>query len=97
VTQPSPLHPAPKQDLQTTLRLAGVRVTHARMLVLDVLHDTSQEGVGAADLYRALLRRNHSVSLSTIYAVLNTFKNTRLVHCRREDTSGQQLFALQHH
>lgn len=82
-----------EQQLHATLRQAGVRVTHPRLLVLGMLQGTPSTGVAATALYREMLLRDQPLSLSTIYSVLSTFKHTRLVHARRAE-DGQQVFAL---
>lgn len=81
------------QALQGTLRRAGVRVTHPRLMVLGVLLDEPGRTLAASDLYREMLRRNCPLSLSTIYSVLTTLRRTRLVSSAISD-SGSQVFML---
>ena len=80
VASPAPaalLHPEP--DLPRLLKRAGVRVTHPRLLVLGLLWETPGRVLAANDLYLQMQLRRQPMSLSTIYAVLQSLRQCQLV------------------
>jgi hypothetical protein len=78
--------------LPVLMRRAGVRVTHSRLLVLQVLYRHQGEGLTANDIYQRMLDIGNPLNLSTIYSVLQSFKLRRLVAMHR--TSGRvQVFS----
>ena len=78
-------------SLTMLMRRAGVRVTHPRLLVLQVLYQQPGERLTASDLYQRILGTGSPLSLSTIYAALQTFKRCRLVVVHR-CPNGVQAF-----
>lgn len=81
-----------REPPQEALRRAGVRPTRPRLMVLDVLNDPRCQAMAANELYREMLLRNSPLSLSTLYAVLQTFKRHHLVVVERE-AQGLQRFS----
>lgn len=79
-------------SLPMLMRRSGVRVTHPRLLVLQALHQQPGVGLTASDLYQRMLDISTPLSLSTIYAVLQTFKRCRLVVVHRL-ADGVQAFS----
>ena len=81
-----------RMHLSMLMRRAGVRVTHSRLLVLQVLHRQPEAGLTASDIYQRLLEIGSPLSLSTIYSVLQPFKLRRLVAMYRL-ANGVQVFS----
>lgn len=75
--------------LSGLLKQAGVRVTHPRLLVLGCLWESPGQALSANGLYQLLLARRQPMSLSTIYSVLQTFKQQRLVSVQYLDEGVQ--------
>lgn len=61
------------------LRKAGLKVTHPRMRILELLEQTSQRHMTAEDIYRQLLGRGDEIGLATVYRVLTQFEAAGLV------------------
>lgn len=60
------------------LRNAGLKVTHPRMRVLQLLETTDQH-LTAEDIYRNLLDAGDEIGLATVYRVLTQFESAGLV------------------
>jgi Fur family ferric uptake transcriptional regulator len=81
------------------LRKAGLKVTHPRVRILDVLESTSHPHMTAEDIYRALMERGDDIGLATVYRVLTQFEAAGLV-LKHNFESGQSVYELdrgQHH
>jgi Fur family transcriptional regulator, ferric uptake regulator len=61
------------------LRKAGLKVTHPRMRILDLLEQTRPRHMTAEDIYRQLLERGDEIGLATVYRVLTQFEAAGLV------------------
>ncbi len=62
------------------LRKAGLKVTHPRMRILQLLeHRTPRQHMTAEDLYRQLLDQGDEIGLATVYRVLTQFEAAGLV------------------
>ncbi|NZA27577.1 ferric iron uptake transcriptional regulator [Luteimonas sp. SJ-92] len=62
------------------LRKAGLKVTHPRMRILELLEQkTPQHHMTAEDIYRHLLERGDEIGLATVYRVLTQFEAAGLV------------------
>lgn len=62
------------------LRKAGLKVTHPRMRILQLLEQkTSQHHMTAEDIYRQLLDSGDEIGLATVYRVLTQFEAAGLV------------------
>lgn len=81
------------------LKKAGLKVTHPRMKILEVLEESDERHVSAEDLYRMLLDRGEDVGLATVYRVLTQFEAAGLV-TRHHFEGGSSVFELnqgEHH
>lgn len=78
--------------LSGLLRQAGVRVTLPRLLVMECLWESPGQVLNANALYQLLQARRQPMSLSTIYAVLQTLRQHQLVKVHLL-TAGVQGFA----
>ncbi|MDH5823151.1 ferric iron uptake transcriptional regulator [Luteimonas sp. RD2P54] len=62
------------------LRKAGLKVTHPRMRILELLEQkTPQHHMTAEDIYRHLLEQGDEIGLATVYRVLTQFEAAGLV------------------
>lgn len=81
--------PAESQDL----RKAGLKVTHPRMRILDLLGTTQKKHLTAEEVYRELLEQGDDIALATVYRVLNQFESAGIV-CRHHFEGGQSVYEL---
>ncbi len=74
------------------LRNAGLKVTHPRMRVLQLLETTDQH-LTAEDIYRNLLDAGDEIGLATVYRVLTQFESAGLV-LKHNFEGGQAVYEL---
>jgi Fur family ferric uptake transcriptional regulator len=75
------------------LRKAGLKVTHPRMRILEILESASPRHVTAEDIYRQLLDQQDDIGLATVYRVLTQFEAAGLV-MKHNFEGGQAVFEL---
>jgi Fur family ferric uptake transcriptional regulator len=75
------------------LRKAGLKVTHPRTRILDILETAEQKHMTAEDVYRVLLDAGDEIGLATVYRVLNQFEAAGLVK-RNNFEGGQSVYEL---
>jgi len=81
------------------LRKAGLKVTHPRIRILDVLESSNPRHLTAEDIYRTLMDNNDDIGLATVYRVLTQFEAAGLV-LKHNFEGGQAVYELdrgQHH
>lgn len=81
------------------LRNAGLKVTHPRMRILELLEQSKSRHVTAEDIYRMLLDQDEDIGLATVYRVLTQFEAAGLV-LKHNFEAGQSVYELdrgQHH
>ncbi|HEX5694536.1 MAG TPA: ferric iron uptake transcriptional regulator, partial [Arenimonas sp.] len=81
------------------LRKAGLKVTHPRMRILEILETTSPRHLTAEDIYRQLLGHGDDIGLATVYRVLTQFESAGLV-LKHNFEGGQAVYEIdkgQHH
>ena len=61
------------------LRRAGLKVTHPRMRILELLEQAKSRHMTAEDIYRLLLDQSEDIGLATVYRVLTQFEAAGLV------------------
>ena len=61
------------------LRNAGLKVTHPRLRILDLLERSKAHHMTAEDIYRHLLDKGEDIGLATVYRVLTQFEAAGLV------------------
>lgn len=61
------------------LRKVGLKVTHPRMRILELLEQTRPRHMTAEDIYRHLISENEEIGLATVYRVLTQFETAGLV------------------
>jgi Fur family ferric uptake transcriptional regulator len=75
------------------LRKAGLKVTHPRMRILELLEQTKPRHMTAEDIYRLLLDQGEDIGLATVYRVLTQFESAGLV-LKHNFESGQSVYEL---
>ena len=76
------------QAITSTLRNAGLSVTHARVTVLSIFIFDQDIRLTACDAFKVLMKRQQTVSLSTLYYVL---KNLAEVGVLRESNTSDVI------
>ena len=77
----------------TDLRKAGLKVTHPRMRILDILESHDGKHLTAEDIYRQLLEHEDDIGLATVYRVLTQFESAGLV-LKHNFEGGQAVYEL---
>ena len=75
------------------LRDAGLKVTHPRIKILQMLESSETKHVSAEDVYKMLLEANEDTGLATVYRVLTQFEAAGLV-TRHHFEGGTSVFEL---
>ena len=81
------------------LRKAGLKVTHPRMRILELLERTRPRHMTAEDIYRQLLDQGDEIGLATVYRVLTQFEAAGLV-LKHNFEGGHAVYELdrgEHH
>lgn len=81
------------------LRKAGLKVTHPRLRILDLLENSRPRHMTAEDIYRGLLENGEDIGLATVYRVLTQFEAAGLVS-KHNFEGGQAVYELdrgEHH
>jgi Fur family ferric uptake transcriptional regulator len=77
----------------TELRKAGLKVTHPRMRILEILDSHSGKHFTAEDIYRELLEHHDDIGLATVYRVLTQFEAAGMV-LKHNFEGGQAVYEL---
>jgi len=75
------------------LRKAGLKVTHPRKRIFEVLEEKGHKHMTADDLYRTLLESGEDIGLATVYRVLHQFESAGLV-VKHNFEGGQAYYEL---
>ncbi|AWV07227.1 ferric iron uptake transcriptional regulator [Marilutibacter maris] len=75
------------------LRNAGLKVTHPRMRILELLESAKPRHMTAEDIYRHLMASGEDIGLATVYRVLTQFEAAGLV-LKHNFESGQSVYEL---
>jgi len=76
------------------LRRVGLKVTHPRMRILELLEQNHpQHHLTAEDIYRQLLESGAEIGLATVYRVLTQFEAAGLV-LKHNFEGGQAMYEL---
>jgi Fur family ferric uptake transcriptional regulator len=75
------------------LKQAGLKVTHPRKRILEVLERPRNRHLTADDIYRCLIEANEEIGLATVYRVLSQFVSAGLVE-KHNFESGQAYYEL---
>ena len=77
------------------LRKVGLKVTHPRMRILEILEHASPRHLTAEDIYKHLLKDSEDIGLATVYRVLTQFEAAGLV-LKHNFEGGQAVYELDH-
>ncbi|WP_440221610.1 ferric iron uptake transcriptional regulator [Dokdonella sp. MW10] len=77
----------------TDLRKVGLKVTHPRMRILEILESLDGKHLTAEDIYRQLLEHQDDIGLATVYRVLTQFEAAGLV-LKHNFEGGQAVYEL---
>jgi Fur family ferric uptake transcriptional regulator len=81
------------------LKEAGLKITHPRKRILEILEQKRTKHMTADDIYRILMENGEDIGLATVYRVLNQFESAGLVE-KHNFESGQAYYELdsgEHH
>ena len=84
---------------QRPLKNAGLKVTHPRKRILEILETQRNKHLTADDIYRQLVKAGEEIGLATVYRVLSQFESAGLV-VKHNFESGQAYYELdsgEHH
>ena len=77
------------------LRKVGLKVTHPRTRILELLETTGVRHLSAEDIYRQLLSSGEDIGLATVYRVLTQFEAAGLV-LKHNFEGGQAVYEMDH-
>ena len=75
------------------LRNAGLKATHPRLRILELLENASPRHMTAEDIYRRLIDAGEEIGLATVYRVLTQFESAGLV-LKHNFEGGQAVYEL---
>ncbi|MAF82953.1 MAG: ferric iron uptake transcriptional regulator [Gammaproteobacteria bacterium] len=75
------------------LKKAGLKATAPRRKILHLLEETSEQHLGAEEIYRQLKDTGEDIGLATVYRVLAQFEAAGLV-TRHNFESGHSVYEL---
>ena len=75
------------------LRKVGLKVTHPRIRILELLEQSKPRHMTAEDIYRHLLDQGDEIGLATVYRVLTQFEAAGLV-IKHNFEGGQAIYEL---
>jgi len=81
------------------LKKAGLKVTHPRIKILQIMENEKQRHLSADDVFRCLHEKGEDVGIATVYRVLTQFETAGLIQ-RHNFDSGPALYELnrgEHH
>ena len=83
----------------TDLKKLGLKVTHPRIRIIEILGSEGVRHLSAEDLYRRLLADGEDIGLATVYRVLTQFEAAGLIekHNFESGTAVYELDRGQHH
>ena len=75
------------------LKKAGLKITHPRLKVLDILEQADPHHLSAEDVYKQLLDADETVGLATVYRVLTQFVEAGIVE-RHNFDDGRAVYEI---
>jgi Fur family ferric uptake transcriptional regulator len=75
------------------LKKAGLKVTHPRMRILEILESAAGRHMTAEDIYKELLSHEDDIGLATVYRVLTQFESAGLV-LKHNFEGGQAVYEM---
>lgn len=89
----------PSSSEGADLKKAGLKVTHPRVKILQIMENSEKRHLGAEEVYKALLETGEDVGLATVYRVLTQFEAAGLV-VRHNFEEGHSIYEInqgEHH
>ena len=81
-----------------TLKDAGLKVTHPRTKILDVLQSNPDMHLSADEIHNKLVNHNESIGLATVYRVLTQLELAGLIQKNQfSDNQSSYEIKKQHH
>ena len=77
------------------LRKVGLKVTHPRTRILELLESSGKRHMSAEDIYRQLVNAGEDIGLATVYRVLTQFEAAGLV-LKHNFEGGQAVYEMDH-
>jgi Fur family ferric uptake transcriptional regulator len=77
----------------TDLKNTGLRVTTARVSILDVFENSKRRHLTADDVFKTLLKNSLDIGLATVYRVLTQFEHAGIL-IRSNFESGKAIYEL---
>jgi Fur family ferric uptake transcriptional regulator len=81
------------------LKQVGLKITHPRKRILEILENQRSKHLTADDIYRCLVEAKEDIGLATVYRVLNQFESAGLIE-KHNFESGQAYYEVdsgEHH
>ncbi len=78
---------------RSELKKAGLKITHPRLKVLDILEQADPHHLSAEDVYKQLLDAEETVGLATVYRVLTQFVEAGIVE-RHNFDDGRAVYEI---
>lgn len=75
------------------LKQVGLKITHPRKRIFEVLEEKGHKHMTADDIYRSLVEAGEDIGLATVYRVLSQFETAGLVS-KHNFESGQAYYEL---
>ena len=76
------------------LKKAGLKITHPRVKILQILENCEKRHISAEEVYKLLLAADEDVGLATVYRVLTQFETAEIV-TRHHFEGGHSVFELE--
>ena len=81
-----------------TLKDAGLKVTHPRTKILDILQSNPNMHLSADEIHNKLVEHNESIGLATVYRVLTQLEVSGLIQKNQfSDNQSNYEIKKQHH
>ena len=85
-------------DNNETLKDAGLKVTHPRTKILDILQSNPDMHLSADEIHNKLVDHNESIGLATVYRVLTQLEVAGLIQKNQfSDNQSSYQIKKQHH
>jgi Fur family transcriptional regulator, ferric uptake regulator len=75
------------------LKKAGLKITHPRLRILEILETCGVKHMTAEDVYKKLLENSDDIGLATVYRVLNQFETAGIL-VRHNFEGGMSVYEL---
>lgn len=75
------------------LKKVGLKVTAARLKILEIMQEAKEHHLSAEDIYKVLVEAGQEIGLATVYRVLTQFEEAGLV-VKHHFEGGQSVFEL---